>query len=368
MAKKYNNPMGYVPLNYDQINNIEGHIQPSMLKYCNSVTYAYWQRSLFQRAISTIDFKNLPSEWEGEVRDFFYYCLFRFGYIGIFNHEKFGLTFQPGNLKGFDWYYQPVEFIVGNPKLKGMTGTFKIHDNCELIKLTPDYRGIWDIISYYTMLLSALDSGINSSIVNSKFAWLLGAKNKAAAVNEHLMKKYEIAYKPEGTLVDYREKEIRVMCPANTKWVKQSVGPTGSDNYYYMGFKAYAPEGAVSFKEGDRGVIIDEMFDFNDEFAGTDEYGRNYSICWLALASYDKATDTWTYFGKNSSANKYIGWDYVVEWYNADGVVIASDCIRINLSNEQCHSLIEPYYVAGIMKDVDAKIAEIGSAYEIIEF
>ena len=189
-----------------------------------------------------------------------------------------------------------------------------------------------------------------------------------AAVNEHLMKKYEIAYKPEGTLVDYREKEIRVMCPANTKWVKQSVGPTGSDNYYYMGFKAYAPEGAVSFKEGDRGVIIDEMFDFNDEFAGTDEYGRNYSICWLALASYDKATDTWTYFGKNSSANKYIGWDYVVEWYNADGVVIASDCIRINLSNEQCHSLIEPYYVAGIMKDVDAKIAEIGSAYEIIEF
>ena len=189
-----------------------------------------------------------------------------------------------------------------------------------------------------------------------------------AAVNEHLRKKYEIAYKPKGTLVDYREKEIRVMCPANTKWVKQSVGPTGSDNYYYMGFKAYAPEGAVSFKEGDRGVIIDEMFDFNDEFAGTDEYGRNYSICWLALASYDKATDTWTYFGKNSSANKYIGWDYIVEWYNADGVVIASDCIRINLSNEQCHSLIEPYYVAGIMKDVDAKIAEIGSAYEIIEF
>lgn len=181
MAKKYSNPMGYVPLNYDQINNIEGHIQPSMLKYCNSVTYAYWQRSLFQRAVSTIDFRNLPDEWEGEVRDFFYYCLFRFGYIGVFYLEEFGLTFQPGNLKGYDWYYQPVEFIVGNPKLKGMTGHFKIHDNCELIKLTPDYRGIWDIISYYSMLLSALDSGINSSIVNSKFAWLLGAKNKAAA-------------------------------------------------------------------------------------------------------------------------------------------------------------------------------------------
>lgn len=180
--KKYPiNSMGYKPLNYDQINNIEGFIQPSMLKYCNSVTYAYWQRSLFQRAISTIDFKGLPDTWKASVRDFFYWCIFAYGYVGVMNFEEFGLSFQPGALKGFDFYYQPTEFIVANPKLKGMSGTFKIHENCEIIKLTPDYRGIWDIICYYAMLLSALDSGINMSIVNSKFAWLLGAKNKAAA-------------------------------------------------------------------------------------------------------------------------------------------------------------------------------------------
>lgn len=192
-----------------------------------------------------------------------------------------------------------------------------------------------------------------------------------AAINEHMVKKFEITSVPEGTLVDYRDKEIRVMCPVDTKWVKQSVGETGNANMYYMGFKAYAPEGAVGFKEGDRGVIIDEMFDFNSDFAGTDEYGRNYSICWLALASYDANSNTWTYFGKNSSAEKYIGWDYVVEWYNANGIVIASDCVRINLSNENCHSSTKPYYVGGMMKEVEAmvdtKIAE-NSAYEIIEF
>ena len=184
--------------------------------------------------------------------------------------------------------------------------------------------------------------------------------------------KYEITSTPEGTLVNYRENEIRVMCPADTKWVKQSVGGTGNANMYYMGFKAYAPEGAVSFKEGDRGVIIDEMFDFNGDFAGTDEFGRNYSICWLALASYDAASDTWTYFGKNSSVSKYIGWDYIVEWYNSDGIVIASDKIRINLTNEECHLSSEPYYVSNIMKDVEVKIeekiAEIEAAYEIVEF
>lgn len=178
MAKKYPIPHGYIPLNYDQINNVEGHIQPSMLKYCNAVTYAYWQRSLFQRAISTIEFTGLPDTWKASVRDFFYWCVFAYGYVGIFDTDKFGLSFQPGALYGFDFYYQPTEFIVANPKLNER---FTIHETCEILKLTPDYRGIFDIISYYAMLLSALDSGINQSIVNSKFAWLIGAKNKPAA-------------------------------------------------------------------------------------------------------------------------------------------------------------------------------------------
>ena len=178
MSKKYPVPTGYTPLNYNQINNIEGHLQPSMLKYCNTVTYAYWQRSLYQRAISTIDFTGLPDTWEGAVRDFFYWCIFAYGYVGVFNTDEFGLSFQPGALYGFDFYYQPTEFIVANPKLNKR---FKIHEEAELIRLCPDYRGIWDTISYFAMLLSALDSGINSSIINSKFAWMMGAKNKAAA-------------------------------------------------------------------------------------------------------------------------------------------------------------------------------------------
>ena len=172
------------------------------------------------------------------------------------------------------------------------------------------------------------------------------SKVEAGAVYEKV--KYEITNTPAGTLVSYGDKEIRVMVPANAQFVKQTVGGTGNANMYYMGFKAYAPEGAVSFKEGDRGVIVDEMFDFNGDFAGTDKFGRNYSICWFALASYDAASDTWSYFGKNSSVKKYIGWTYCVEWYDADGIVIGSDCIRVNLSNEACHNVIEPYAVKEI--------------------
>lgn len=184
--KKYPIPSGYSPLNYSQISNIEGRINPSMVKYCDSATFAYWQRSLFQRAVSTINFKNLPDSWEGNVRDFFYWCIFSYGHVGVFESRNFGLSFQPGKPFGFDFYYQPTEYIIANPKL---SKTFKIHEELETIKLCPDWRGIWDIISYYSMLLSQLDAGIQMSIINTKFAYLLGAKNKQAA--ETLKKAYD---------------------------------------------------------------------------------------------------------------------------------------------------------------------------------
>ena len=116
-------------------------------------------------------------------------------------------------------------------------------------------------------------------------------------------------------------------------------------------------------------------FEGND-FAGIDENGRKYSIVWLALASYDEASDTWSYFGAQSSAEKYIGWYYSVEWYDANGVMIASDRIRINLTNEDCHSSIEPYYIHTVMDEVKAytdtqiktKIEEVNSGFEVVEF
>lgn len=156
--------------------------------------------------------------------------------------------------------------------------------------------------------------------------------------------KYEIKNAPEGTVVDYRDKEIRILCPVDAVFTKQNVGANGNPNMYYMSFYAYAPEGAVSFKEGDRGVIVDEMHTFKDSAAGTDKYGRNYSVLWLALANYTESSDSWSYFGKNSNASKYIGWNYIVEWYDADGKIIDCDHIRINLSNEDCHNLLAPYY------------------------
>ena len=182
-------------------------------------------------------------------------------------------------------------------------------------------------------------------------------KNTSAQV------KYNISATPEGTLVNYGEKEIRIMCPADAKFVKQQVGNGGNANMYYMTFTTYAPDGAVTFKEGDRGVIVDEVLDFETTAGtGVDKYGRKYKNHWFALAMYDESSDTWTYFGKNSSANKYIGWDYVVEYYDANGVKFAADSIRINLSNEDCHNVSIPYYM-NAYATVDQVTETVQNAY-----
>lgn len=166
----------YYPLNYDAITWAAGHNPPAHVKSYNNRSYAYWERSLFQRACSVFNFK-LPEEWKKQ-EDFFYWILFRFGFLMIAEDERFGTFFQPVTLNGYDFYYQPTEAILSNPKLQKR---YTIHEDCELLKLTPDFFGAWDIISYYAEKLSTLDVAINTNIINSKVAYLLGAKNKTAA-------------------------------------------------------------------------------------------------------------------------------------------------------------------------------------------
>ena len=168
--------MQYIPLNYQNINARAGTYNPSMVKSYNNKTFAFWERSLFQRASSVIDFE-LPEAWTGPVRDFFIYCLFKFGFVAISQNDDYGYFFQPCTLNGYDFYYQPTEAIISNPRYDAR---LQIGKECEILKLTPDYFGIWDIISYYSEKLSVLDNAINMSLINNKFAFLLGARNKAA--------------------------------------------------------------------------------------------------------------------------------------------------------------------------------------------
>lgn len=213
------------------------------------------------------------------------------------------------------------------------------------------------------------DNGLGLNLATRDLAGAMSPVDKLALDSMpavYVAQKYEVSSKPTGTLVDYREKEIRVMCPVDTQWTLQNSGEGSEPNLYYIGFKAYAPSGAVSYKEDLAQIITDQTmyyFEGND-FAGIDVFGRKYSIVWLPVAAYDETTATWTYYGANSSNEKYIGWDYSVDWFNADGVRISSDTIRINLSNEDCHQNIASYEVVALTGDIAVLTTDVETIKE----
>lgn len=176
--------MSYTPLNYDKLNLINGTQIPSVEKV-HSASFDYWVRTLFHRAASTLVF-GLPEYWQGEIEDFWYYCLLKFGFLSIQDltgksdeGDEIGKCFYPVGLKGYNFYLQPKYSLLSNPTLKN-TYELKIDEDCALVKMTPDFIGIWDVIERYAEMLSNLDNAINMSIVNNKFAFILAGKTKAA--------------------------------------------------------------------------------------------------------------------------------------------------------------------------------------------
>lgn len=169
--------MDYFPLNFSQITSINSLNLPSTIKQRDNRAYGFWCRALFERAMSVFEWQ-LPETWLGAQKDLMNFVLARNGFGLVANDDDFGYFFQPCTLSGFGFFYQPTKAILSNPALNK---TYDIGKDCELVKMTPDFIGIWDIIDYFATKLAQLDTSINTALVNSKNAWMLFGSNKSAA-------------------------------------------------------------------------------------------------------------------------------------------------------------------------------------------
>lgn len=158
-----------------------------------SIEYRYWFRSLLQKMDSALIFDGLPENWS---QDFFLFCLWALGYVAVFDTARWGVAFQPCTLSGFDFYYQPTKAIVANPLYQK---EFNIHKDCEILKLTPDFRGVFDIVDYYATQLAEASKGINVGLINAKMPLVLTASNAAQA--ETLKKVYDKVQNGESLVV-----------------------------------------------------------------------------------------------------------------------------------------------------------------------
>ena len=151
---------------------------PNAVVKNDSEAYWFWIRALYQRLCSVIEF-DLPENWN-RARDFFEAILFSQGYLAVFKHKEFGTVFQPCTLSGYDFYYQPTRAIITNP-LMNYANEYTIGEDCSLIKLTNDFRGTLDIVAYFAAKLATISGAVDMNLINSKFGYLIGAKNKQAA-------------------------------------------------------------------------------------------------------------------------------------------------------------------------------------------
>jgi hypothetical protein len=244
--------------------------------------------------------------------------------------------------------------------VKGLVDTYtagsgiEIVDNKISVKLADTTHGLVAVNGALSLNLATRKSDGAMSKEDKKFI--------DSIPSAYVARKYDVSGTPIGTLVDYRDHEIRIMCPADAEFKKQSVGAGGDANAYYMTFKTYAPsDSVVGYIEhiGDK-VDAEILTNFS-----VDEYGRRYQSTWLGIAKYDDTTGTWTYYGANSTTSKFIGWDYQIDWYDANNKMIASDCVRINLSNEACHNVNRSYY--GPKNDIVTEVEYIKETVAVIE-
>lgn len=146
-------------------------------------TEEYWERSLFQRMRTLYRIEGLPEAGAHQIQtdmDAFMWGLFHMGFLVMFNTKQYGITFQPGTPAGVGLQYEPTSMTVATPYFN-FSRPLLIGDECEIIKMTPDYRGIWDIITKYARELMNQEIAIRQSQINARFAYAISVENNNQA-------------------------------------------------------------------------------------------------------------------------------------------------------------------------------------------
>lgn len=174
-----------IPTSYDYINAYNHQYRPSTIHVKETGLSWYFKRYLIQKIMSVFKFEGIPENW---ATDYFLYTLFVFGYCAVINTDKYGIIPQHCTLSGYNIYYRPNRAIITNPLFK-RTIEARIGRDTELVRMSPDWCGVWDIVEYYANLMALTSETIAVNLINSKFSYVFAAEDKTSA--ESLKKLYD---------------------------------------------------------------------------------------------------------------------------------------------------------------------------------
>ena len=166
------------PYSSEYINQYNSVFSPSTVHVKNTGLSQFFKRYLLQEAISRFDF-TLPERWDF---NYFTSVLFIIGFIFAFDKEpRFGLIPQHGFVGGRNVQYQPYYATISNPLFSKGSYRLTIDEDVSIIKLQPDYCGLYDIVDYYGDLMALTAEAVGVNILNSKLSYIFAADSKAMA-------------------------------------------------------------------------------------------------------------------------------------------------------------------------------------------
>lgn len=171
------------PFMCDHINAATSQVNPSTMHASNTALTWYFSRYLTQKAVSVFEW-TIPENWG---RDYMLYALYLFGHVAMVKTPEYGIIPQACTLSGYDVFYRPTRVCIGNPLIREKE--YRLHEDAELLKLTPDYGGIYDKIQYYASQMSLIAEDVGVNLVNSKLSYVFAASSKSSA--ESLKKMFD---------------------------------------------------------------------------------------------------------------------------------------------------------------------------------
>lgn len=167
-----------MPIPFHVENVIASSYTPHGVIKSNNNTFKFYCRYLWEKILSVFTFQ-LPPTFGKEL---FLNALFGNGVVTVVNSAEFGLLAQWGNAGGYNVNYQPRYMLFANPLLPEFSGReLEIGTDCAIIKLTDDWRGVFDLVSFYAGKMALATQAVDINLINSKLAYVFAAKDKTQA-------------------------------------------------------------------------------------------------------------------------------------------------------------------------------------------
>ena len=191
--------------------------KPSDVDGVMNISSHYYRQYLLKKLFGRFEISGIPEGWDF---DYMLEALFMEGHFCVCDTEAGILPLTCG-LSGINVFNKPTTAVIANPVLGSFERTIDV--DCVVVKLQPNYEGVFPMINRYSTLLAMCDSSIAVNLMNTKTTFIFGATSKAQS--ETFKKLYDqiTMGQPASFIRDGLSEEQFFVIPAKQNFIADDV-------------------------------------------------------------------------------------------------------------------------------------------------